>query len=346
MDMAHAAERSSCCSPPLQLPARLGRRRRALRCAAEGGPWRYDDLSAAGPSGLASFDDLLSQQLRSMERAQGELLEMQRQMDARFAAAQREAQRAEEAASGSGRQAEQQQGGSGPCGYRWQRQMERSGSGGMYREWRSESFTVIGVNPPCGMQAMPPHAATHLGPLTSLGLLLAAALAGEGHDWLGAAFCVCPGCASRELSALPRSSRCRSCCRLLGRGHCGFQLAFRPHDIQRGLPLAPAPAVALPPVHQRRVSGAILGGGAGALCAGCGGERRRHRGVCGGEAGVSFCAPFTMSVTPLFMHFEFHCTHRMANQWHHVIAQSMRRRLAGQPRLHACSFRGRLLLMG
>ena len=50
-----------------------------------------------------------------------------------------------------------------------------SPAGGTYH--RSESFTVIGVQPPhsCGMYAAPP-AATHLAP--SLGLLLAAALAG------------------------------------------------------------------------------------------------------------------------------------------------------------------------
>lgn len=55
-------------------------------------------------------------------------------------------------------------------------------AGGRYQEWRSESFTVIGVDPQrCGMMQAhaPPTAAALGGPWATLGLLLAAALAGE-----------------------------------------------------------------------------------------------------------------------------------------------------------------------
>ena len=50
-----------------------------------------------------------------------------------------------------------------------------------YQEYRSESYSVIGVPPPgrCGMMHAPPPSALHMDPLSSLGLLLVAALAGE-----------------------------------------------------------------------------------------------------------------------------------------------------------------------
>lgn len=54
-----------------------------------------------------------------------------------------------------------------------------------YQEYRSESYSVIGVPPPgrCGMMHAPPPSALHMDPLSSLGLLLAAALAGELFCW-------------------------------------------------------------------------------------------------------------------------------------------------------------------
>lgn len=49
-----------------------------------------------------------------------------------------------------------------------------------YQEYQSESYSVIGVPPGrCGMMHAPPPSALHMDPLSSLGLLLAAALAGE-----------------------------------------------------------------------------------------------------------------------------------------------------------------------
>lgn len=59
-----------------------------------------------------------------------------------------------------------------------------------YQEYRSESFSVIGVPPHghCGMVRAPP-AALHSDPLSALGLLLAAALAGGCACWVGPGQC-------------------------------------------------------------------------------------------------------------------------------------------------------------
>lgn len=157
------------------LPSRRQHGRRLLRClAAAGGgsqPWRFDDLTAA-PSDMTSFDELWGQQLKAMQRAQDRMELQRREMEQRFEAVQQEAQ----AAGASGRQAVQEH--SGPCGYHWQRSYARNGPG--YQEYRSESYSVIGVPPPgrCGMMHAPPPSALHMDPLSSLGLLLAAALAG------------------------------------------------------------------------------------------------------------------------------------------------------------------------
>jgi hypothetical protein len=155
------------------LPSRNRRGRRSLRCLAAGGAsqqWRFDDL-ASSPSSLTSFDDLWSEQLRAMQRAQDRMELQQREMEQRFEAVQREAQ----PAGGSGRQAVQEH--SGPCGYHWQRTYSRNGPG--YQEYRSESFAVVGAPPAhCGMMHAPPSSALHMDPLSSLSLLLAAALAG------------------------------------------------------------------------------------------------------------------------------------------------------------------------
>ncbi|PRW56838.1 Peptidyl-prolyl cis-trans isomerase FKBP20- chloroplastic [Chlorella sorokiniana] len=106
-----------------------------------------------------------------MQRAQDRMELQQREMEQRFEAVQREAQ----PAGGSGRQAVQEH--SGPCGYHWQRTYSRNGPG--YQEYRSESFAVVGAPPAhCGMMHAPPSSALHMDPLSSLSLLLAAALAG------------------------------------------------------------------------------------------------------------------------------------------------------------------------
>lgn len=140
-------------------------------------PWRFDDLSGAPDiriqTGVSTFDDLWQEQIRAMDRAQEEMADMQRLMDQRFAAARAEARQAEQ-------QVERQQQHGGSCGSSWQRSWERGGPGGAYHEWRSESFTVIGVPPPgCqGMHVPPAPSALHLGPLHGAGLLVAAAVAG------------------------------------------------------------------------------------------------------------------------------------------------------------------------
>lgn len=148
-------------------------------CAAAT-PWRFDDLSgseSAVRSGVSTFDDLWAEQMQAMQRAQLEMTEMQRVMDQRFAAAQADAQQVEQADGGGQELVQQRQVQDGRCGYSWQRTYERSG--GSYQEWRSESFTVIGVQPPgcagVGQHLSPPAAAAHLG---GPWLLLAAAVAG------------------------------------------------------------------------------------------------------------------------------------------------------------------------
>lgn len=53
---------------------------RRFRCSASSSPtpWRFDDLSNIG--GLSSIDDMLRGQMRAMERAQSELLDISRQV--------------------------------------------------------------------------------------------------------------------------------------------------------------------------------------------------------------------------------------------------------------------------
>ncbi|KAL4443600.1 hypothetical protein ABPG75_011337 [Micractinium tetrahymenae] len=167
--------------PAVPRLGRLDRRRqRAAPPCAAATPWRFDDLSGSDgiSSGVSTFDDLWAEQMRAMQRAQLEMSEMQRMMDQRFAAAQAEARQLEQAGSSGRELAEQQQAQDGRCGFRWQRSYERSS--GSYHEWRSESFTVIGVQPPgcagaSSLQLSQPPAAAHLG---GPWLLLAAALAG------------------------------------------------------------------------------------------------------------------------------------------------------------------------
>ncbi|KAL4447294.1 hypothetical protein ABPG77_007327 [Micractinium sp. CCAP 211/92] len=152
------------------------RRRAGLRRSA---PTRFDDLTASDGirDGMTTFDDLWAEQMHAMQRAQLEMSEMQRMMDQRFAAAQAEARQLDGPSSSGQELLQKQQTQDGRCGYRWQRSYERSS--GSYHKWRSESFTVIGVQPPgcavTGLQLSPPAAGAHLG---APWLLLAGALAG------------------------------------------------------------------------------------------------------------------------------------------------------------------------
>ena len=181
-------------------------------------PERFDDLTSPPDAlAVTSLDSLLREQLAAMQRAQAELQSVQQSMDASWAEAtaaaaaqpplqgrggpcgyrwHRSVERAGPGARrGQGwgsraRWGEGPGGLSGRCRRRRRCHHRRSHrrcpltnthpcpAGGSYREYRSESFMVIGQPAHhCGAELAPPGLGLG-GPLASLGLLLAAALAG------------------------------------------------------------------------------------------------------------------------------------------------------------------------